>query len=35
VDGVMIDPAYDGQVFKVVLADIPEKKSDLAAGKYT
>ena len=24
-----------GQVFNVVLADVPEKKSDLVAGKYT
>jgi DNA modification methylase len=34
VDSVMIDPAYDGQVFNVVLADVPEKKSDLVSGKY-
>jgi DNA modification methylase len=35
VDSVMIDPAYNGEVFNVVLADVPEKKSDLVAGKYT
>ncbi len=34
VDSVMIDTAYDGQVFNVVLADVPEKKSDLVSGKY-
>ncbi len=34
VDSVMIDSAYDGQVFNVVLADAPEKKSDLVAGRY-
>ena len=34
VDSVMIDPAYDGRVFNVVLADVPEKKSDLVAGRY-
>jgi hypothetical protein len=35
VDSVMIDPAYNGEVFNVALADVPEKKSDLVAGKYT
>jgi len=35
VDSVMIDTAYDGQVFNVVLADVPEKKSDLVDGNYT
>ncbi len=35
VDCVMIDPAYNGRVFNVVLADVPEKKSDLVQGKYT
>lgn len=29
-----IDPDYDGQVFNVALADVPEKKSDLVAGVY-
>lgn len=33
VDYVMIDPAYDGQVFNVALADVPEKKTDLVTGK--
>ena len=35
VDCVMIDTAYDGHVFNVVLADVPEKKSDLVHGSYT
>jgi hypothetical protein len=34
VDSVMIDAAYDGSVFNIVLADLPEKKTDLVAGKY-
>jgi len=34
VDSVMIDTAYDGQVFNILLADVPEKKNDLVAGKY-
>jgi adenine-specific DNA-methyltransferase len=34
VDCVMIDPAYNGKVFNVALSDMPEKKTDLVAGKY-
>jgi adenine-specific DNA-methyltransferase len=34
VDSVMIDTAYDGDVFDVVVADIPERKTDLVAGAY-
>ena len=34
VDSVMIDTGYDGKVFKVALADVPERKSDLVAGEY-
>jgi len=34
VDCVMIDTAYDGNVFNVVLADIPEKKQDYVQGSY-
>ncbi len=34
VDCVMIDPVYDGKVFNVALSDVPEKKTDLVAGKY-
>ena len=26
---------YDGRLFNVVLADVPEKKSDFVQGKYT
>ena len=35
VDCVMIDPAYDGQVFNIGLTDLPEKKTDLVSGSYT
>ena len=34
VDCVMIDTAYDGKVFNVVLSDVPEKKTDLVKGTY-
>lgn len=34
VDSVMIDPAYDGEVFNVALADVPERKQDLVDGRY-
>jgi adenine-specific DNA-methyltransferase len=34
VDSVMIDSTYDGKVFKITLADVPEKKNDLVEGKY-
>jgi DNA modification methylase len=34
VDCVMIDSAYDGQVFNVALTDVPEKKTDLVVGSY-
>lgn len=34
VDSVMIDTAYDGNVFNVVVADVPERKSDVVAGTY-
>jgi len=34
VDSVMIDAAYDGAVFNISYADVPEKKSDLVAGSY-
>ena len=30
----MIDTAYDGKVFNVVLSDVPEKKTDLVQGSY-
>jgi DNA modification methylase len=34
VDSVMIDSAYDGHVFNIALADVPERKSDLVLGEY-
>jgi adenine-specific DNA-methyltransferase len=34
VDSVMIDSAYDGKVFNITLADVPERKNDLVGGKY-
>ncbi|HEX2714293.1 MAG TPA: site-specific DNA-methyltransferase [Candidatus Acidoferrales bacterium] len=34
VDTVMVDTAYEGEVFHIVLADVPEKKTDLVAGRY-
>jgi hypothetical protein len=34
VDSVMIDANYDGEVFNITLADVPEKKNDLVDGKY-
>lgn len=34
VDSVMIDPAYDGKVFNIALADVPECKQDLVQGRY-
>jgi DNA modification methylase len=34
VDCVMIDTAYDGKVFAVALADVPEKKDDWVRGEY-
>jgi hypothetical protein len=34
VDMVLIDTAYDGQVFNIALSDVPEKKDDLVAGHY-
>jgi DNA modification methylase len=35
VDSVMIDADYDGEVFNITLADVPERKNDLVQGKYT
>ena len=34
VDSVFIDAAYDGDVFTVAQADIPERRQDLVAGTY-
>ena len=33
-DCIMIDPAYDGQVFNIALTDLPEKKADIVNGSY-
>jgi adenine-specific DNA-methyltransferase len=34
VDSVLIDPAYDGTVFRIGTADVPEGKTDFVAGAY-
>lgn len=34
VDVVLIDTAYDGEVFNITLSDVPEKKDELVAGHY-
>ena len=34
VDCILIDTQYDGQVFNVALADVPERKQDLVNGRY-
>jgi DNA modification methylase len=34
VDTVLIDNHYDGEVFNIVLSDVPERKNDLVAGRY-
>lgn len=34
VDGIAIDPAYDGSVLRAVLADAPRKRTELVAGEY-
>lgn len=34
VDCVLIDAAYDGQVFNVCLSDVPERKQDWVQGRY-
>ena len=35
VDCILIDAHHDGAVFNVTLADVPERKQDLVAGRYT
>jgi len=35
VDCVRIDPAYDGQTFRIAHSDIPEKKTDFVQPTYT
>lgn len=34
IDYVLIDPDYDGKVFKTIYSDIPAKKDDLITGQY-
>ena len=34
VDCILIDTQYDGAVFNVALADVPERKQDLVNGRY-
>ena len=34
VDCVLIDSAYDGEVFNVCLSDVPERKPDFVQGRY-
>ncbi|MGQ0816078.1 MAG: hypothetical protein ACT4O1_16735 [Gemmatimonadota bacterium] len=34
VDSVLIDDAFDGEVFNIALSDIPERKDDVVAGSY-
>jgi hypothetical protein len=34
VNVVLIDTAYDGEVFNVTLSDVPQRKSDLVSGHY-
>lgn len=34
VDCILIDTQYDGHVFNVALADVPERKQDLVNGRY-
>ena len=34
VDSVMIDPAYDDQVFRITLSDLPESRTDIVSGEY-
>jgi DNA modification methylase len=34
VDSVMIDASHDGEVFDIMLSDVPERKQDLVVGEY-
>jgi DNA modification methylase len=34
VDVVLIDTAYDSEVFNITLSDVPERKNDLVSGRY-
>ncbi|NVM24093.1 MAG: hypothetical protein HWN68_20230, partial [Desulfobacterales bacterium] len=33
-DVVLIDTAYDGDIFNIALSDVPERKNDLVSGHY-
>jgi hypothetical protein len=33
-DSVMVDPDFDGRVFNIAAADVPEEKQDLVVGRY-
>ena len=35
VDCIMIDQAYDGKIFNITLADVPERKRDYVQGAYS
>ena len=34
VDVVLIDTAYDGEIFNITLSDVPERKNDMVSGRY-
>ena len=34
VDVVLIDTAYDGEIFNITLSDVPQRKNDLVSGRY-
>ena len=34
VDSVLIDPAFDGSVFQIGTADVPDKVTDFVVGAY-
>lgn len=35
VDVVLVDTAYERQVFNIVLSGVPERKTDLVSGHHT
>jgi adenine-specific DNA-methyltransferase len=34
VDCVLIDPDYDGEIFRIAISDVPARKTDLVVGRY-
>jgi hypothetical protein len=34
VDCILIDPDFDGRVFRIGVSDVPERKADLVEGRY-